>query len=37
MRQAQHQLSIATSGKGLIEITPQVKRWVEEQGYRPAF
>jgi secondary thiamine-phosphate synthase enzyme len=32
MRQAQHQLSIATSGKGLVEITPQVKRWVEEQG-----
>ena len=32
MRQAQHQLSIATSGKGLVEITPQVKRWVAEQG-----
>jgi secondary thiamine-phosphate synthase enzyme len=32
MRQAQHQLSIATSGKRLVEITPQVKRWVEEQG-----
>jgi secondary thiamine-phosphate synthase enzyme len=32
MRQAQHQLSIATNGKGLVEITPQVKRWVAEQG-----
>jgi secondary thiamine-phosphate synthase enzyme len=32
MRQAQHQLSIATSGKGLVEITQQVKRWVAEQG-----
>jgi secondary thiamine-phosphate synthase enzyme len=32
MRQAQHQLSIATNGKGLVEITSQVKRWVEEQG-----
>jgi secondary thiamine-phosphate synthase enzyme len=32
MRQAQHQLSIATHGKGLIEITSQVKRWAEEQG-----
>ena len=32
MRQAQHQLSIATSGKGLIEITREVKRWVAAQG-----
>jgi secondary thiamine-phosphate synthase enzyme len=32
MRQAQHQLSITTRGKGLVEITPQVKRWVAEQG-----
>jgi secondary thiamine-phosphate synthase enzyme len=32
MRQAQHQLSIATSGKGLVEITAPVKRWVAEQG-----
>ena len=32
MRQAQHQLSIATNGKGLVEITPPVKRWVAEQG-----
>ena len=32
MRQAQHQLSIATNGKGLVEITSQVKQWVEEQG-----
>jgi secondary thiamine-phosphate synthase enzyme len=32
MRQAQHQLSIATNGKGLVEITAPVKRWVAEQG-----
>ncbi len=32
MRQAQHQLSIATSGKGLVEITAQVKAWVAKQG-----
>jgi secondary thiamine-phosphate synthase enzyme len=32
MRQAQHQLSIATNGKGLIEITAAVKIWVAEQG-----
>ena len=32
MRQAQHQLSIATSGKGLVEITREVKRWVAVQG-----
>jgi secondary thiamine-phosphate synthase enzyme len=31
MRQAQHQLSIATSGKGLVEITAPVKAWVAEQ------
>jgi len=28
MRQAQHVLTIATKGKGLVEITPQVKHWV---------
>jgi secondary thiamine-phosphate synthase enzyme len=32
MRQVQHQLSIATNGKGLVEITPPVKQWVAEQG-----
>ncbi|HLL28895.1 MAG TPA: secondary thiamine-phosphate synthase enzyme YjbQ [Xanthobacteraceae bacterium] len=32
MRQAQHRLSIATQGKGLVEITAQVRRWVEGQG-----
>jgi secondary thiamine-phosphate synthase enzyme len=32
MRQAQHQLSIATNGKGLVEITAPVKAWVAEQG-----
>jgi len=37
MRQAQHQLSIATSGKGLVEITSQVKRWVAGQGIATGF
>jgi secondary thiamine-phosphate synthase enzyme len=32
MRHAQHQLSIATNGKGLVEITAPVKAWVAEQG-----
>ena len=32
MRQAQHQLSIATSGKGLVEITREVKQWLAAQG-----
>jgi secondary thiamine-phosphate synthase enzyme len=32
MRQAQHQLSVTTSGKGFVEITREVKRWVAEQG-----
>jgi secondary thiamine-phosphate synthase enzyme len=32
MRQVQHQLSIATNGKGLVEITLPVKQWVAEQG-----
>jgi secondary thiamine-phosphate synthase enzyme len=32
MRQFQHTLTIATNGKGLVEITPLVKRWVAEQG-----
>jgi secondary thiamine-phosphate synthase enzyme len=32
MRQTQHQLSITTNGKGLVEITAPVKRWVAEQG-----
>jgi secondary thiamine-phosphate synthase enzyme len=32
MRQAAHQLSVATRGKGLYEITSEVVRWVGEQG-----
>jgi secondary thiamine-phosphate synthase enzyme len=32
MRQAVHQLSIATSGQGLVEITAEVVRWVAAQG-----
>ena len=31
MRQAQHRLLQTTRGKGLIEITPAVGRWVGEQ------
>jgi secondary thiamine-phosphate synthase enzyme len=32
MRQAQHTLTIATKGKGLVEITREVQRWVAGQG-----
>jgi len=32
MRQAQYKISIATRGKGLVEFTREVKRWVEGQG-----
>ena len=31
MRQAQHRLLQTTRGKGLVEITPAVARWVGEQ------
>lgn len=31
MRQATHSISVATDGKGLVEITAAVKRWVAEQ------
>ena len=32
MRQAQHVLTVPTSGKGLNEITREVARWAEGQG-----
>lgn len=32
MRQAQHRLTIATRGQGLVEITGAVARWVAETG-----
>ena len=32
MRQAQYKISIATRGKGLVEFTREVKRWVDGQG-----
>ena len=32
MRQAQHVLTIATKGKGLVEITREVKNWAAAQG-----
>jgi secondary thiamine-phosphate synthase enzyme len=31
MRQARHTLTIATRGKGLVEITAEVRKWVAEQ------
>lgn len=31
MRQALHRISVATNGKGLVEITSAVKRWMSEQ------
>lgn len=31
MRQALHRISVSTKGKGLVEITSEVKRWVAEQ------
>jgi secondary thiamine-phosphate synthase enzyme len=31
MRQAQHTLTIATHGKGLVEFTDEVRRWVAGQ------
>jgi secondary thiamine-phosphate synthase enzyme len=33
MRQAQHVLTIATEGKGLVEITREVRAWTETQGF----
>jgi secondary thiamine-phosphate synthase enzyme len=32
VRQAQHVLSISTSGKGLVEITREIASWVDGQG-----
>ncbi|MCC6948948.1 MAG: YjbQ family protein [Bradyrhizobiaceae bacterium] len=32
MRQAQHTLTIATRGKGLVEFTAEVRQWVRTQG-----
>jgi secondary thiamine-phosphate synthase enzyme len=32
MRQAQHSLTVSTKGKGLVEITGDVRRWAEGQG-----
>ncbi|TAK35243.1 MAG: YjbQ family protein [Lysobacteraceae bacterium] len=32
MRQALHQLRVETRGRGLVEITGEVRRWVEAQG-----
>jgi secondary thiamine-phosphate synthase enzyme len=32
MRQSQHTLTVATRGKGLVEITAEVRRWAEAQG-----
>jgi secondary thiamine-phosphate synthase enzyme len=32
MRQAQHTLTVATRGKGLVEVTDDVRKWVAGQG-----
>jgi secondary thiamine-phosphate synthase enzyme len=32
MRQSTTELAFSTSGQGLVEITREVRRWVEEQG-----
>jgi secondary thiamine-phosphate synthase enzyme len=32
MRQTQHTLTVATRGKGLVEITADVRKWVAGQG-----
>jgi secondary thiamine-phosphate synthase enzyme len=32
MRQAQHTVTVATRGKGLVEITDDVRKWVAGQG-----
>src|SRR6476646_8581436 len=32
LRQAQHELRVATRGRGLYEITRQVERWLSDQG-----
>jgi len=31
MRQALHHLTVATNGQGLVEVTPQIRRWLAEQ------
>ncbi len=33
MRQSQHTLSVRTNGKGLIEFTDDVARWLSQEGY----
>ena len=33
MRQAFHRLSVATRGKGLVEITRPVRAWIDEEGF----
>jgi thiamine phosphate synthase YjbQ (UPF0047 family) len=32
MKQASHTLAIDTNGPGLIDITPQIRRWAAGQG-----
>ena len=33
MRQAVHNLAVATKGQGLYEVTDDVRGWVEQQGF----
>ena len=34
MRQIAHELKIHTRGRGLYAVTPEVERWVADQGFR---
>jgi secondary thiamine-phosphate synthase enzyme len=34
MRQAIHEISVPTRGKGLVAVTPQVRAWVQASGIR---
>ena len=34
MRQAFHEITVPTSGKGLYAFTPQVRDWVDASGIR---
>jgi thiamine phosphate synthase YjbQ (UPF0047 family) len=34
MRQAFHEITVTTRGKGLVAFTPQVRDWVQASGIR---
>ena len=33
LRQAFHELTLATRGRGLVEFTPEVEKWVDQGGF----